>query len=150
MIWVDAQKVYREMRSYFSLDHVHFFVSMLYAFVEEPRPFVQSSFDMQAFRSPRVFFFFFFPFFLLIWRCRFFRAFFPLYLCIKESTSYVLSFRMVFFRFSTLSCGTRAGFLTSAYVIIQSINQSYQVIYLKSEKEIRERTPISLYQYIFL
>ena len=37
--------------------------------------------------------------FLFIWRCRFFRVFFvpfPLSLCM-ESTSYVLSFRMVFF-----------------------------------------------------
>ena len=35
-------------------------------------------------------------FFCFIWRCRFFRVFFPLSLCM-ESTSYVLSFRMVFF-----------------------------------------------------
>ena len=45
---------------------------------------------------------------------------FPLSLCM-ESASYVLSFRMVFF--STLS--PRTGFLTSAYVKIQSINQKY-------------------------
>ena len=39
-------------------------------------------------------------FYFFIWRCRFFRVFFfvpfPLSLCM-ESTSYVLSFRMVFF-----------------------------------------------------
>ena len=46
--------------------------------------------------TTRVSFFYFFPFFLFIWRCRFFRVFFPLSLCM-ESTSYVLSFRMVFF-----------------------------------------------------
>ena len=46
------------------------------------------------------FFLSFFPFFLFIWRCRFFGVFFfvpsPLSLCM-ESTSYVLFFRTVFF-----------------------------------------------------
>ena len=50
--------------------------------------------------ATRVFFFLFLSlflfFFLFIWRCRFFRILFPLSLCM-ESTSYVLSFRMVFF-----------------------------------------------------
>ena len=47
--------------------------------------------------AARVSLFYFFPFLLLfIWRCRFFRAFFSLFLSM-ESTSYVLSFRVVFF-----------------------------------------------------
>ena len=50
-----------------------------------PRPFVQSSFDVQASRSPHVFFLFLL---LFIWRCRFFRVLlfvsFPLSLCIGE------------------------------------------------------------------
>ena len=66
----------------------------------KPRPFVQSSFDMQARPDSHTCFFLFFSFFLLfIWRCRFFRVFFVpflLSLCV-ESTSYVIPFRMVCF-----------------------------------------------------
>ena len=48
----------------------------------------------------------FFFFLLFIWRCRFFRVFFvplPLSPCM-ESTSYVISFRMVFFCLVTTGC----------------------------------------------
>ena len=76
------------------------FVSFCFVFVFmlslKPRPFVQSSFDMATPIATHVSFFFFLSF---IWRCRFFRVFFvplPFSLCM-ESTSYVLSFRMVFF-----------------------------------------------------
>ena len=59
-----------------------FFVSMLSL---KPRPLVQSSFDIYA-GVPRsdshtCFFGFFFLSFLFIWRCRFFRVFFPLSPC---------------------------------------------------------------------
>ena len=67
-------------------------------------------------------FFFFFLLFcccLFIWRCRFFRVYIR-FLFVMESTSYVLSFRMVFF----LPCDLGLDFFTSAYVRIQSINQS--------------------------
>ena len=70
-----------------------------------PRPFVQSSFDMQAFRQPHVFFFLFLFFedddvalFLFVP--------FSLSLCM-ESTSDVLFFRVVFF----LPCGPGLNFL---------------------------------------
>ena len=62
----------------------------------KPRPFVQSSFDMQAPRQPHVILVFFI---LFIWRCRFFRVFVvPLSFsfCIV-STSYILFFWMVIF-----------------------------------------------------
>ena len=63
----------------------------------------------------------FFLFFLLfIWRCHFFRVFFvpPCSLCV-ESTSYVLSFRMIFFYLVT----TDWGFDIIFCVRIQSINK---------------------------
>ena len=69
------------------------FVFMIYL---QPRPFVQSFFDIQAPRQPHVFLSFFL---LFIWRCRFFRVFFvpfPLSLCM-ERMSYILSFRRMFF-----------------------------------------------------
>ena len=50
---------------------IHTYANMLSL---KPRPFVQSSFDIQAPRYPHVFFFFFF-FLLFIWRCCFFRLF---------------------------------------------------------------------------
>ena len=66
----------------------------------------------------------FFPFFsLFIWRCRFLRVLFvPLLLPLcMESTSYVLSFRMVFFY---LALSPRAGILTSQVLCENSINES--------------------------
>ena len=84
------------------------FVSMLSL---KPQPFVQSSFECRRPGSHTCFYF---------WRCRFFRVFlvpFPLSLCM-ESTSYVLSFRMVF---STL--WPRAGFFDIS-LCENSINQS--------------------------
>ena len=54
--------------------------------------------------------FFFLPF-LFIWRCRFLGVFFPLSLCM-ESTSYVLSFRMVFF----LPCDHGLFFYSSLFM----------------------------------
>ena len=91
----------------------HVFVLMLSL---KPRPFLQSFFDMQAPRLPRVSFLF--P--LFIWRCRFFQVFFvpfPLSLCM-ESTSYVLSFRMVLFYVVT------TGWIFDISLCENSINQS--------------------------
>ena len=72
------------------------FVFRLYAFVEAAalRSIVLRYTGVPI--ATRVSFFLFFLSFLFIWRRRFFRVFFPLSLC-TESTSYVLSFRMVFF-----------------------------------------------------
>ena len=78
----------------------------------KPRPFVQSSFDMQVPRSHTCFLFFVFL------RCRFFRVFFvpfPLSLCM-ESASYVLSSRMIFLYLVT------AGWIFG--IRLFSINQS--------------------------
>ena len=62
--------------------------------------------------------------FLFLWRCRFFRVFFvplPFYLC-TESTSYVLSFRMVFFYLVTT--GRIFNISLCENSTNQSINQS--------------------------
>ena len=62
----------------------------------KPRPFVHSSFNMQAFRYPHVFLsFFLFPFFCLFGDIAFSEYF--SHVLRSESTSYVLSFRMLFF-----------------------------------------------------
>ena len=68
----------------------------------KPRPFVLSFFVMQAPRKPHVFLSFF-PFVYLEMSLfpSFFFVPFPLSLCMK-STSYVISFRMVFFYFVTM------------------------------------------------
>ena len=76
------------------------------------------------------FFFFFFFFFLFIWRCRFFRVFFPVSLCM-ESTSYVLSFRMV------LSYLVTTGWIFDISLCENSSNQS---INHERSQAIREKT----------
>ena len=65
----------------------------------KPRPFVQSSFDMQAFPRSHVYLFLIFSLFVYLEMSLFPNIFFvpfPLSVCIG-STSYVLYFRMVFF-----------------------------------------------------
>ena len=95
------------------------FVFRLYAFVEAAalRVIVLQYAGVPIATLVSFFLFFFLYFFLFIWRrCRFVRVFFPLSLCM-ESTSYVLSFRMVFF----LSCDHGLDFL---HQLMTSINQS--------------------------
>ena len=60
------------MTSFSGVPFVLFCFVFVFMLSLKPRPFVQSSFDMQAPRHPHVFFFLFF----IIWRCRFFRVFF--------------------------------------------------------------------------
>ena len=86
----------------------------------KPRPFVQSSFDFRRSDSHTCFFLSFSLFLFIIWRCRFFLVFLvplPLSLCM-ESTSYVLSFRMVFFyRYAGAPIAARVSFfLTCVYL----------------------------------
>ena len=83
----------------------------------KPRPFVQSSFDMQAPRYSHPCFFFFF--FGDVAFYEYFFVLFPLSFCI-ESTSYVLSFRMVFFYLVT------TGWIFDFSSCENSINQSSQ------------------------
>ena len=79
----------------------------------KPWPSVQSSFDMQAPRKPHVFFFFE----DIAFSGYFFVPLFPLSLCM-ESTSYVLSFRMVFFYLVT------TDWIFDILLCENSINQS--------------------------
>ena len=106
--------------TYFSgVTFVLFCFAVVFMISLKPRPFVQSSFDMQAPIATRVFSFIL----LVIWRCRFFRVFFvplPFSLCM-ESTSYVLSFRMVFFYLVTTGW---IFYIISLLCEIQSINAS--------------------------
>ena len=82
--------------------------------------------------ATRVSFFLFFPF-LFIWICRFFRVFFvscPLSLCM-ESTSYVLSFRMVFSFLVTMD------WIFYNSLCENSINQSINQLLCARAKRIR-------------
>ena len=103
------------MTSFSGVTFVLFCFVFVFMLSLKPRPFVQSSFDMQAPRQPYVFFFL---------RCRFFRVFFvpfSLSLCM-ESTSYVLSFRMVLFYLVT------TGWIFDIGLCENSINQSIRPI----------------------
>ena len=86
------------MTSFSGVTFVLFCFVFVFMLSLKPRPLVQSSLDTQVPRVATRVFSVFFPL-LFIWRCRFFRVLFvrfPLSLCM-ESTSYVLSFRMVCF-----------------------------------------------------
>ena len=90
----------------------------------KPRPFVQLSFDMQALRWPTrvspAFFSSFFSLFVYLEMSLFPSTSFPLSLCM-ESTSYVLSFQMVFFYLVT------TGWIFYISLCENSINQSIKI-----------------------
>ena len=110
------------MKSFSGFPFVLFCFVFLIMFSLKPQPFVQSPFKCRRPDSHTRFFLSFSLLFIL--RCRFFRVFFvplPFSLCM-DSSSYVLSFRMVFFYLVTTDwifdislCGNS---------ISQSVNQS--------------------------